>query len=73
MIDGARADVVGNGEGIGEGMMVARLFPSTDNADERTHGGADGRNEENVHLLIFLVVGDISLSFHFHTLRLNWS
>jgi len=33
------APVRGKGEGIGEGMTIARLFPSTDDADTRTHEG----------------------------------
>ena len=38
-IDDTRADTLGKGEGIVERMTVARLFPSTDDADTRMHGG----------------------------------
>ena len=43
-----------------EGITVARLFPSREYADACTARAGRKRlsHEENVHLLVFLVVGD---------------
>ena len=46
LADRLRADKIGKGEGIGEGMTIFRLFPSSEAAETRTQD--EGRTKPNV-------------------------